>query len=255
MCGRFNVEADPLSRLLMGLVGLPHPGPDNHNAAPTETLTVLRRAADGTPELVPMRWWLTPHWATDVDTRYSMFNARTETVDQSRAFREPFRKRRCVVPVSGFYEWAQPPADSAEVAPAGPPRKMPCYLQASDVSGLLIAGIWDHWRPPAPDAPELLSFAILTTAASARLSFVHHRQPVMLSSNDAERWLDGSVPVGALAPLLAPRVPVPLTVVPVSTWVNNARHKDRRCLERVGPVVQVAVDDDTTLCATGAAAP
>jgi putative SOS response-associated peptidase YedK len=238
MCGRFNVEADPLSRLLMELVRLPHPGPDNTNAAPTETLTVLRRAADGGPELVPMRWWLTPHWAPDVDTRYSMFNARSETVDQSRAFREPFRKRRCVVPVSGFYEWArlQPPA--------GPARKVPYYLCASDAPGLLIAGIWDHWRGAAPDTTELLSFAILTTAASERLKFVHDRQPVMLSPADAERWLDGSAPATALEPLLGPRVPVPLTVVPVATWVNNARHKDRRCLEPVAPPLQVAADAD-----------
>jgi putative SOS response-associated peptidase YedK len=252
MCGRFNVEADPLSRLLMDLVGLPHPGPDNHNAAPTETLTVLRRAVDGAPELVPMRWWLTPNWARDADTRYSMFNARTETVDQSRAFREPFRKRRCVAPVSGFYEWAQRAPDATQGQPAGPPRKIPWYLRASDAPGLLIAGIWDRWRGPDPDAPELLSFAILTTAASARLAFVHDRQPVMLSPVDAERWLDASVPIDALVPLLGPRVPVPLTVVPVSTWVNNARHKDRRCLEGVGPALQV-VDDDRPSCASGLA--
>jgi len=240
VCGRFNVEADPLSRLLMELVGLAHPGPDNYNAAPTETLTVLRRADDGRAELVPMRWWLTPHWARDSSTRYSMFNARSETLDQSRAFREPFRRRRCVVPVSGFYEWAQPDTPPS----GGRTGKIPYYLGASDAPGLLLAGIWDHWRGPDHAAPELLSFAILTTAASERLSFVHDRQPVMLAPADAGRWLDGSIQPGALGPLLGPRVPVPMTVLPVSTWVNNARHKDRRCLDGVGPAVQVPADPE-----------
>jgi putative SOS response-associated peptidase YedK len=248
MCGRFNVEADPLSRLLLELVGLRHPGPDNFNAAPTETLTVLRHADDGRPELVPMRWWLTPHWAPDADTRYSMFNARSETVDQSRAFREPFRRRRCVVPVSGFYEWARQDPSGGELT--GRSAKVPYYLRASDAPGLLIAGIWDRWRGPGPDAPELLSFAILTTAASAGLTFVHHRQPVMLSAADARRWLDDAVPADDLAPLLGPRVPVPLAVVPVSTWVNNARHKERRCLESVGPTLQVSADDGVAAAGT-----
>ena len=106
MCGRFNVTSDPLSRLLMELLGMPHPGPDNFNAAPTESIVVARLGEDGAPELVPMRWWLTPFWAKEMSTRYSMFNAKSEKVHQSPAFREPFRNRRCVVPVSGFYEWS-----------------------------------------------------------------------------------------------------------------------------------------------------
>jgi putative SOS response-associated peptidase YedK len=232
VCGRFNVESDPLSRLLMELVGLPHPGPDNHNAAPTETLTVLRQIQHGQPELVPMRWWLTPYWAKEPGTKYSMFNAKAETVDKSPAFREPFSKRRCLVPVSGFYEWAR-----------GQLPAQPFYLRAERQSGLLLAGIWDHWRNPAGGETELLSFAILTTAASDRLEFVHHRQPVMLSAADAGQWLDSAASADELKALLGPRIPVSLEVVPVSTWVNSARHKDRRCTEPVGATLYVPADD------------
>jgi putative SOS response-associated peptidase YedK len=232
MCGRFNVEADPLTRWLMELVQLPHPGPDNHNLAPTEPVAVLRRTG-ADHEIVPMRWWLTPYWAKEPATKYSMFNAKSETVDSSRAFREPFRKRRCVVPVSGFYEWTR--------LSAKPAQKVPYYLRPQQQAGLLLAGIWDRWRSRDTDE-AVTSFAILTTAASDSLAFVHSRQPVMLSAAGARCWLDAVTPADRLKALLTPHVPVPLDVVPVSTWVNNARHKDRRCVEPVGAAIAVAAD-------------
>jgi putative SOS response-associated peptidase YedK len=184
MCGRFNVESDPLSRLLLELVRLRHPGPDNHNAAPTENIVVLRLGEGGAPELVPMRWWLTPYWAKEVGTRYAMFNARSETLASSRAFREPFRRRRCVVPVSGFYEWCR----RTEGGAAG--GKVPYYIRPQAADGLLLAGIWDRWRDAASDT-VLESFAIVTTPAADAMAFVHNRQPVMLSLEDARGWLDG----------------------------------------------------------------
>lgn len=236
MCGRFNVESDPLSRLLLELVRLRHPGPDNPNAAPTETIVVLRLDDAGEPELVPMRWWLTPHWAKEAGTRYAMFNARSESVERSRAFREPFRRRRCVVPVSGFYEWQR----TAQAASDGS-RKVPFYIRPHDDPGMLLAGIWDRWRNP--DDGELLeSFAILTTDASPGLEFVHNRQPVMLSFAGARRWLDPEASPEALKSLLAPGIPADLDAVPVSSYVNNARHKDSRCTEPVADPVAVAAD-------------
>ncbi len=232
MCGRFNVESDPLSRLLLELVQLPHPGPDNPNAAPTETIVVLRLDREGRPELVPMRWWLTPYWAPEAGTRYSMFNAKSETVTTSRAFREPFQRRRCLVPVSGFYEWARQ---------RPPQRKLPYYIHPQEAPGMLLAGIWDRWRNPDVDA-VLESFAILTTDAHPGLEFVHTRQPVMIAQADAPRWLDRQAGGDEVIALLGPRVPVDLDVVPVSSYVNDARHKDPRCTEPVGPPVTVPAD-------------
>jgi putative SOS response-associated peptidase YedK len=236
MCGRFNVESDPLSRLLLELVRLRHPGPDNHNAAPTETIVVLRLDEDGEPELVAMRWWLTPHWAKQVDTRYAMFNARSESIERSPAFRKPFKSRRCVVPVAGFYEWArlqQPSSDGA--------RKLPYYIHPSNGSGMLLAGIWDRWQGAA-DTSALESFAILTTDAAPALEFVHKRQPAMLSMEGARRWLDPSSSHAELKALLAPAIPEDLDALPVSSYVNNARHKDPRCMEGVAAPVAVPAD-------------
>ncbi len=235
MCGRFNVESDPLSKLLLELVRLRHPGPDNHNAAPTESIVVLRLDDVGEPELVPMRWWLTPYWSKEPATRYAMFNAKSETVDQSRAFREPFHRRRCVVPVSGFYEWVHARRSGGEGA------KMPWYIHAHALPGLLLAGIWDRWR--SREGGEVVdSFAILTTRAAAGLEFVHDRQPVMLSMADARRWLARDTPRDELKALLGAVVPVALDAVPVSTYVNNARNKESRCTEPVGEPVAVAAE-------------
>jgi putative SOS response-associated peptidase YedK len=220
MCGRFNVTSDPLTRLLMELVGLPHPGPDNYNAAPTETIPVLRLSASGDPEIVPMRWWLTPYWSKGPSTKYSMFNAKSETAASSPAFREPFRKRRCVVPVSGFYEWARQNN-----------QKLPYYIRPHDEAGLLLAGLWDRWRNP--ESGEVLeSFTVLTVPAAPEMVFIHNRQPLMLSVDDVRAWMDPErADVGQL---ISSGLPVAVDAVPVSSYVNNARHKDDRCMEPIG---------------------
>lgn len=234
MCGRFNVTSDPLSQLLMDLVGLPHPGPDNYNAAPTQDITVLRMDADGDPELVRMRWWLTPYWAKEMSAKYAMFNAKSETAHKSPAFREPYKKRRCVVPVSGFYEWAK--------QAQGP--KLPYLVAPREAAGLLLAGLWDRWRNPETDV-VLESFTILTTKANAALAFVHNRQPVMLSPEDAKAWLDPTVATDELTNLFASALPMPLHAIPVSTHVNNARHTDERCMSAIAEPIDV--DEDAPL--------
>ena len=231
MCGRFNVIAEPLSQLMAELVGLTYTGHDNFNLAPTETVPVLRLGADGEPQLVPMRWWLTPFWAKELSTKYSMFNAKSETAARSPAFKTPYQKRRCVVPVSGFYEWCRKNN-----------QKLPFLIQAHAQSGLLLAGLWDAWHNKEND-DELLSFTILTTAASPGMAFVHDRQPVMLSMDEARLWLDMHQPTDELTYLFDARIPVALDAVPVSTHVNNARHKDARCIEPIGEAVTIDVDN------------
>ena len=168
-----------------------------------------------------MRWWLTPFWARELSTKYSMFNAKAETAHKSPAFREPWKKRRCVVPVSGFYEWCRERG-----------QKVPYFLSASEHSGLLLAGLWDAWDNKEANE-KLLSFTILTTDASPGMRFVHHRQPVMLTVDEARQWLDMQNATSDLAHLVDSRLPLSLTATPVSTHVNNARHKDERCAQPI----------------------
>lgn len=234
MCGRFNVTSDPLSQLLMELVGLPHPGPEDLNLAPTQSCAVLRMDSAGEPELAEMRWWLTPYWTKEPSTKYSMFNAKSETAAKSPAFREPYRKRRCVVPISGFYEWAKHSQD-------GKVSKVPYYIKPSATDGLLLAGLWDRWKNPESDE-VLESFTVLTTQAHPAMNFVHHRQPVMLSPEDALAWLDPTKATEDMQEFFSSLLPMELDAIPVSTHVNNARNKDQRVIAPVGDTVTI---DDT----------
>jgi putative SOS response-associated peptidase YedK len=250
MCGRFNVETSPLSVWLLEILGVGHPGPDNHNAAPTEQIAVVRESAAGERETVRMRWWLTPYWSREAGTRYSMFNARCETILTSAAFREPFRRRRCLVPISGFYEWSAAPAaaardDSVPAAPRsrGAAGKLAWYIRPRNEAGLLLAGIWDRWIDRAT-GESLESFAIVTTPAHPALRFVHTRQPLMLDLPNARRWLDPAAPADDLTPLLTPMLAVEIDAVPVSSHVNNARNKDARCVEPIAAPVPVGVTGD-----------
>lgn len=226
MCGRINVSSDPLAELYLELLDQPFPGPDRYNVAPTEQVGVISNPGGGGWAPSEMRWWLTPYWSREVSTRYSMFNAKAETLDRSRAFAEPFRRRRCVVPVSGFYEWVRE-GD----------RRLPYYLRPAANDGLLLAGIWDRWR--GGETP-LDSFAIITAAANERLRFVHDRQPVMLKRDELEPWLAEDADPARLKALLGSGLPSTLVAIPVSTYVNNARNEGGRCIEPIGEAVELA---------------
>ena len=222
MCGRFNMTTDPLTRLFMALAGQPFPGNDRLNVAPTETVPVIA-GEDGDRRVAEMQWWLVPHWSKEPRTRYATFNARSEKMATSNAFRSPFLHRRCLVPVSGFYEWLED-ADG---------KKQPHYLGSDDAEdGLVLAGLWDRWQ--GGHRHSLESFTLVTTAAAAPLRWLHDRQPVMLTREEADRWLDPDADADALLALCAPRLPVPLAVVPTSPRMNNSRFKDAACLEATG---------------------
>lgn len=227
MCGRLNVSSGPLTLLFMDMVSQPYPGEDRHNLAPTEPVRVLRATALGNLEIATMRWWLTPYWSKEMSTRYSMFNAKAETLATSAAFKEPLVRRRCVVPIAGFYEWAK--QDD---------RKLPYYIRPQADDGMLLAGLWDRWRN---GDTTLESFTIVTTAAHPALAFVHNRQPALLTRDEGRRWVDMQQDVQALQrELLMPRLPVPLSVIPVSTYVNNSRNEGARCIEPVARTIELA---------------
>ena len=228
MCGRLNVVADPLYEIFVELTGEPYPGEDNRNAAPTEQVWIVGHSRDAARSARSARWWLTPYWSKTLSTRYAMFNARSETLPTSPAFREPFRRRRCVVPVCGFYEWTG----------AGRAR-MPYYVRPAGDRPMLLAGVWDRWRDPESGAASI-GFAVVTTPANPNLAFVHHRQPLMLSRDDACAWMDRRTPTGDLTAMMRPALPDALAVVPVSTHINNARNKEPLCTEPIGEAIAVA---------------
>lgn len=228
MCGRINISKHPLSEVLMELAGQPFPVEDRENLAPTEPAPIVRNArGSDAREVAVCQWWLIPYWSREPKTKYAMFNAKAETLEFSRAFEEPFARRRCVVPVSGFYEWEKQSG-----------RKLPYYLRPQDDTGLLLAGVWDRWRSASGDQ-TIESFAIITVAANRGIRFIHDRQPAMLSRVDVDEWLSRETPRSRLHALLTPTLPVPIAAVPVSTYVNTSKNQGPRCIDPVAPPVEI----------------
>ena len=227
------------------LVGHPFPGTTNINTAPTEPVWIIRnrRSSDlgdaQTPafEAAEAAWWLTPYWSKTRRPKYATFNAKAETLETSSTFREPFARRRCVVPITGFYEWRKGSKGGRAKAVRQP------YLVRPLAGPMLLAGVWDRWRSrPAPSDEEVEtidSFAVVTTAACPQLAFIHDRQPVILSSADARGWLARDASIIDLRALMGPCFPGSLAAVPVSNDIGDPRNKEHRCAAPAGSAILV----------------
>jgi putative SOS response-associated peptidase YedK len=214
MCGRFNVIDNPELQTLLRELGIDLGLPSRSNIAPTENVLMVREPA----EAVELRWWLTPRWARQVDQKYSMFNARSETLASSRAFAEPFRRRRGIVPVSSFIEWRSEEGG-----------RQPYLIQAQD-SALALAAVWDRWEG---EDKIIESCALVTTAAAPEFEQIHKRMPVMLAAKERQRWLDCSTEIAANDGLFEPRLKQRLRIEKISREVNNARNK---AIELICPI-------------------
>src|SRR4029078_3857442 len=186
------------------------PGP-RYNVAPTdETLVVVQR--EERRAITSYRWGLVPHWATDLKPGSRMFNARAETLTASPAFRDAFRRKRCLVPVDSFYEWQR----------LGGGRQ-PFRVARADGRPLVLAGLWAGWKDPDLDA-VVRTFTIVTTAPHDQLAHLHHRMPVILPEDAWAPWLaaDGADAAGLLG-LFEPTDDIELVIHPVGRGVNDVR--------------------------------
>ena len=166
-----------------------------------------------------MRWGLIPSWSRD--GKAPLINARAETVADKPAFRSAFRKRRCLVPADGFYEWQ-----------ALPGRKRPFLFRRPDGTPFALAGLWEAWH--GPDGRPLETCALLTTEANAVVRPVHDRMPVLVSPADFDRWLAPDAAPANLVPMLRPAPDDALAAVAVGPYVNSARHEGPGCVEPLG---------------------
>ncbi len=223
MCGRFNIISDPLTRLIMEIVNGELGSVEletRYNIAPTEPIPVLLKTAEGAWDLKDMRWWLVPFWSDQPSTKYTMFNAKSETLKSTQAFREPFQRRRCIIPASGYYEWSR----QGNV-------KVPYHIAPQDEPGFVFAGLWDRWRG---DDQVLDSCAIVTGDAPENMRDIHARIPIALSREEIFQWLDLESSEETLASVLASTLKMPVAITPVSSYVGNSRNKDERCIEPLG---------------------
>lgn len=222
MCGRYTLyhHEEDLDALF-GVVGLAPQ--ERFNIAPSQEVPIVTQRADGTREVLTARWGLVPHWVRDVASfKAKLFNARAEGAAQKPSFRDAMRRSRCLVPASGFYEWA--PVDGG---------KQPYYLCRHDGGPLALAGLWSVWRKGG--AP-LLSCTILTTRPNAVVRPLHDRMPVILDREAFERWLDPAVDdPTSLEDLLGAYDDAALQAYPVSRAVGNPSADGPQLIQRVAP--------------------
>ena len=219
MCGRYvlTTPGEVLAELFE-LDEKPHLAP-RWNIAPTQEVAIVRRRDEGR-ELALARWGLIPSWAKDAAIGNRMINARAETVAEKPAFRDSFRKRRCLMPADGFYEWQKIGA-----------RKQPWLLRRKGGAPFAFAALWSRWHDPASGRP-VETCALLTTTPNALASRVHDRMPVILPREAFALWLDPGAEPGALGALLAPLPAEQMEAWSVSTRVNDPRHDDASCVAR-----------------------
>lgn len=210
MCGRYNIIDDPAIRDLLAFLGIREHLHTAYNIAPTEMVPVIRQGSEG-PELCRMRWWLVPAWVKEPGTQYSMFNARAEGLAESRAFRHPFKRQRCILPASSFIEWC---TDDG---------KQPYDIRMQE-GALAFAGLWDYW---GEGAERIYSCAMITTEATPAFRHIHSRMPVMLERGMLQQWLNPEVEGRSLMACLMPGLLGPLQVVPVDSRINNSRVKEK----------------------------
>jgi putative SOS response-associated peptidase YedK len=226
MCGRYNVHDDPWLQTLLRELGVDAHLPTRVNIAPTELVPVVVEE-NGERAVREMRWWLVPSWSNGPDTKYSMFNARCESLETSRAFRWPLRHRRCILPASSFIEWT-----------AGDGKRLPWLIGPAE-GAIAFAGLWDRWER---DGNRIESCTIVTTAAAPGIDRLHMRMPVMLRPQDRDAWLDVRAGEPDLASIFRARLFVDHVIAPLTTDVNNSRHKNESLLSPIGPGQSVAAE-------------
>lgn len=191
-----------------------------YNIAPTQKILGISQE-NGEREAGIFKWGLVPSWAKDASMGARLINARSETVHEKPTFREAFKRRRCIIPADGYYEWQKTGG-----------RKQPYYFTMRDERLFGFAGLWDRWK--SPEGEILETCTILTTEANEKARDIHDRMPVILSASDYDLWLDEDV--RKLELLKEPFRPYPskeMSAYPVSTLVNNVRVDRAELIEQL----------------------
>jgi putative SOS response-associated peptidase YedK len=222
MCGRYTLGREPESLLdyfhIHGDVPVYHL---SYNIAPTQMAPVVMQSGEERVCRL-MRWGLIPNWSKGPDARFTMINAKAETIAEKPAYKRPFKRQRCLVPCDGFYEWK----------PIGK-VKQPYYIHKADQGLFALAGIWDRW-----DAGDesIESFSIITTAANALMQNLHERMPAIIEPAMFDSWLSAANDDTALLKeLLHPYKPTDLVMHAVSRDVNSPKHDSADLIKPAEP--------------------
>ncbi|HEX9778101.1 MAG TPA: SOS response-associated peptidase [Geopsychrobacteraceae bacterium] len=223
MCGRVSIgDLTANSLQLLFALERPVPLPQSYNLAPPRPLPAIRQHNHARSlDLLP--WGLIPHWCQDPSIARSTFNARLETLSQKPSFRDPFKAQRCIIPVSGFYQWRNEGR-----------RKQPYYIFRADRQPVALAGLWDSWQGGGSEKP-IESCTMVTSAATHLVAEISERMPAILEPDYFAVWLDPRFSeTHVLQDILRAAAP-DLEMYAVSGYVNNADNDGAKCIERVAP--------------------
>ncbi len=222
MCGRFTLSTSPTTIAdHFGLDEAPELGA-RFNVAPGQSIATISLSGEDRRSILSWRrWGLVPSWAKDEKVGNRLINARAETATERPSFRSALRRRRCLVPADGFYEWAGTKGS-----------KQPYLIGLEGRALFAFAGLWERWTNPEGEALE--SCTLLTTEATEQLSALHDRMPVIVDPVDYELWMDpGVVEPDLASPVIDRNLGGALDFEPISQYVNDVRHDDPRCLEAI----------------------
>ena len=217
MCGRFN--GIPESDFQAFGLKAPPRYHQSHNIAPGTYQAVLLKESPLHAEL--MKWGLIPFWSKEPKVKFSTINARSETIATSPAFREAFKKRRCLIPASGFYEWMRHKDGT----------KQPYYIHLKSRPVFSFAGIWDSWKDV--EEKELRTFSIVTTTPNDLMASIHTRIPVILPRDAEDAWTSHTTSLSVLESIMKPYDASNMDAYRISTRVNSPENNDPRILEKV----------------------
>ena len=217
MCGRYAVTTAPEAmRALFRYLEQPN-FPPRYNVAPTQPVAIVRMV-EGRREFALVRWGLIPAWVKDPRGFSLLINARGESALDKPAFRNAMKRRRCLFPADGFYEWKR-----------DGDRKQPYFVRLKSGQPMAFAGLWETWS--GPNGEELETAAIVTTTASRSIAHIHDRMPVIVAPEAFDFWLDPNVDASTAAAVIAPAPDAALEAYEVSSAVNRTANDLPELLE------------------------
>jgi len=224
MCGRFvQISLLETVQKVFNIGTVPLEATPNYNVAPTQKILAVVKH-DNENKLEKLYWGLVPFWAKDISIGSRMINARSETVSEKPSFRNAFKKRRCLIPVDGFYEWKGEPG-----------HKQPYFITTKLDVPFAFAGLWETWTNKEIDEESIYkSSTIITTEASGPIREIHKRMPVILMPEYHEKWLNTDVQDPKdLKAILQDGLIRDMQFYPVSKYVNSAKNNDSSCIKSI----------------------
>ncbi len=204
-------------------------GPPRYNIAPTQPIVAVSNGAK--ERLESFVWGLIPFWAKDPKIGGKLCNARAETLMEKNSYKHAFKRRRCLIPADGFYEWKHV---------SGSATKQPLYIRMKGGKPFAFAGLWETWKSPADELVQ--SATIITTAPNKLIAPIHNRMPAIVEPQAYDRWLESGdqspEQLGELSALLKPYPAGEMEAWPISTEVNNVRNDSPELIKRANPAAR-----------------